>query len=170
MPAFLCTHQQPSTLDLIPPELGTSECRQTLLAHSQVTARKHFSSAKPCREKAVYRTQTTALVPLHRPAHLCTAAVRCLRNIASRTSEHSEQPRGKTGLGKGCTHLVGDTEGSVGHTLKVIRKELSSASLPAASVLCCDPRAGTAALLHVCRRAARALRWNVPSEGKTCTS
>lgn len=47
---------------------------------------------------------------------LCTCAVHGLDNSASHIGEHNECPRGRTGLHKSCTHLLGDTGGSVGHT------------------------------------------------------
>lgn len=41
-----------------------------------------------------------------------------LCNISAHIWEHKDCPGGKTGLGKGCTCLLGGTEGRVDHTLK----------------------------------------------------
>lgn len=110
------------------------ECRCSLLSRSPadciafaLSLRQRPSaspSPQPCREKSTYRTQP--------PAYLCTFAVPRLRSVASHTGEHNERPRGKTGLGKGCTGPAGGTAGSARrHTLKVGRTGSSSAPLSA---------------------------------------
>lgn len=53
-----------------------------------------------------------------RRAHLCTHAVPRLCNISAHIWEHKHRPGGRTGLGKGCTCLLGGTEGRADHTLK----------------------------------------------------
>lgn len=70
-------------------------------------------------------------------AYLCIFAVRGLHNIPSHTYKRTECPRGKTGLHKGCTHLLGDTEGNVDHTLKTTCKEWIQYHFWLLPTLCC---------------------------------
>lgn len=128
------------TLNLVPPELDMCKCRWSLLFNSQVACTT--STVSLTRQSALQSTisvQNTDSNPDPSPPHhahfayLCIFAVPGLRGTPSHTCERTEHPRGKTGLHRGCTCLVGDTEGSVDHTLKITHKELSSTPLPMAS-------------------------------------